>query len=489
MLLTAGRASPATLAAARAAYGAAGAAGANAALRRMQMAFLAAPEFHATGALVPPGPAAPPPPPLTQAGTDADFRAVVVLYLSDGADSYSLLVPHSNCTGPADLYAKYATARSGVDIVREALLPVDDAGGTQPCRTFGLHPSLARLAALYDAGEAVLVANVGQLYEPLHARQVRDGEKRPPIGAFGHNSGSFAARRVAGTGTLRGGVLGRLASKLDLAGLRSAAFSLAGSAGVQMLEGGDAVDVIDPTRGTVPFAPPSEAVRAGAVAQLANQTAALHAGVYAAAVRRGIAHTKELTATLAAAALTQPWGDSALDRPLRQAARLLASRRALGLDRATVYVQLGGFDLHSDEGAVRFAVLMDTVDASVGTFVAEMTALGLHDRVVLTTASEFGRTYRFNGRGTDHGWGGNHLLVGGPVRGGRIWGAYPTDLLVADDRNIGQGRFVPSVPWEGVWHAVAQWMGVGGGAAMGRVLPNLGAFPPHMLLNASAVFR
>ena len=296
MLLTAGRASAATLAAARAAYGDADA-DANAALRRMQMTFLAAPEFHATGALAPPGPAASPSPPLAQAGTDTDFRAVVVLYLSGGADSYSLLVPHSNCTGPGvDLYAQYATVRSGVDLAREALLPVDNAGGTQPYRTFGLHPGLAQLAALYGAGEAALVANIGQLYEPLHARQVRDGEKRPPIGAFGHNSASFAARRVAGTGTMRGGVLGRLASELDLAGLRSGAFSLAGSAGVQMLEGGNAVDVIDPTRGTVPFAPPSEAVRAGIVARLANQTAALHADVYADAARRGIARTKELTA-------------------------------------------------------------------------------------------------------------------------------------------------------------------------------------------------
>jgi len=124
---------------------------------------------------------------------------------------------------------------------------------------------------------------------------------------------------------------------------------------------------------------------------------------------------------------------------------------------------------------------MDTVDTSIGTFVAKMKALDLHDRVVLTTASKFGRTYRFNGRG-------NHLLVGGPVRGAHIRGANPTDLLMADDRNIGQGRFAPSLPWEGAWHAVAHWMGVGSGAAMGHVLPNLGAFPPRMLLNASAVF-
>jgi len=291
VLLTAGRASAATLAAARAAYGAGDA---DAALRRMQMAFLAAPEFHATGALATPGPAATPPPTVAQAGTDADFRAVVVLYLAGGADSYSVLVPHSNCTGGADLYAKYATARSGVDIAREALLPVDDAGGTQPCRTFGLHPSLARLAALYGTGDAALVANIGQLHELLHGRQVCDGQKRPPSGAFGHNSGSFAARRVAGTGASCGGVLSRLASELELARLRSGAFSLAGLAGVQMLEGGDTVDVIDPRRGTVPFAPPSEAVRAGVMARLANHTTALHAEVYADVARHAIARTKAL---------------------------------------------------------------------------------------------------------------------------------------------------------------------------------------------------
>ena len=104
---------------------------------------------------------------------------------------------------------------------------------------------------------------------------------------------------------------------------------------------------------------------------------------------------------------------------------------------------------------------------------AELDAAGLRERVVLTTASEFGRTYSYNGRGTDHAWGGNQVLLGGAVRGGRLWGRYPHDAVQPDDRNIGRGRFIPSMPWEGLWSAIAGWMGVTG-PALERAPPDVG---------------
>ena len=54
-----------------------------------------------------------------------------------------------------------------------------------------------------------------------------------------------------------------------------------------------------------------------------------------------------------------------------------------------------------------------------------MKAMGVWDQVALQSLYEFGRTMTSNGRGTDHGWGGNHFVIGGAVRGGVMHGTYP----------------------------------------------------------------
>ena len=80
-----------------------------------------------------------------------------------------------------------------------------------------------------------------------------------------------------------------------------------------------------------------------------------------------------------------------------------------------------------------------------------------------------------DGQGTDHAWGGNHFLMGGAIKGGKIHGNYPDDLTDEGPLNIGRGRLIPTTPWEGVWKGVAEWFGVED-KNMATVLPNLGNF-------------
>ena len=96
--------------------------------------------------------------------------------------------------------------------------------------------------------------------------------------------------------------------------------------------------------------------------------------------------------------------------------------------------------------------------------------------MAIATLSDFGRTLTSNGRGTDHAWGGNHVVMGGEVRGGQILGAYPSTLAESDANplNIGRGRLIPTTPWEGVWRPIAQWFGVDEPAALS--LPVLSSF-------------
>ena len=79
---------------------------------------------------------------------------------------------------------------------------------------------------------------------------------------------------------------------------------------------------------------------------------------------------------------------------------------------------------------------------------------------------------------------GNHLVIGGAVRGGKIFGHYPTNLAEdgADSLNVGRGRLIPTTPWETLWGAVAGWMGLSD-STISQVLPNLAKFPDTWATN------
>ena len=83
--------------------------------------------------------------------------------------------------------------------------------------------------------------------------------------------------------------------------------------------------------------------------------------------------------------------------------------------------------------------------------------------------------------------GGNHFVIGGGVAGGRIFGEYPADLTEAGAINIGRGRFIPKLPWEGVWNALAQWFGATN-SDLDYIMPNRGNFASSQLLMASTLF-
>ena len=101
--------------------------------------------------------------------------------------------------------------------------------------------------------------------------------------------------------------------------------------------------------------------------------------------------------------------------------------------------------------------------------------LGLAGDVVTFTASDFGRTLRSNGRGSDHAWGGNALVFGGPVDGGKLFGTFP-DLALDGPDDVGHGgRLLPSLPVDLLFAELLRWFGVPAGS-MSYVLPNIANF-------------
>lgn len=97
------------------------------------------------------------------------------------------------------------------------------------------------------------------------------------------------------------------------------------------------------------------------------------------------------------------------------------------------------------------------------------------DDVVTFTASDFGRTLRSNGQGTDHAWSGNQLVMGGPVTGGEIKGRYPS-LVIDGPDDIGRGgRIFPQLSPDQYFCELLRWFGVSNGD-MDLVLPNIRNF-------------
>jgi uncharacterized protein (DUF1501 family) len=111
----------------------------------------------------------------------------------------------------------------------------------------------------------------------------------------------------------------------------------------------------------------------------------------------------------------------------------------IGLETATV--DIGGWDTHEYQSG-RFKGQVTKLASGLAAFWNDLAAY--HDRMIVVTISEFGRRLRSNrSAGTDHGRAGVMAVLGGKVRGGKIYGAWPglapealdegVDLKVATD--------------------------------------------------------
>ena len=111
------------------------------------------------------------------------------------------------------------------------------------------------------------------------------------------------------------------------------------------------------------------------------------------------------------------FGDS-----LRQLAQLIKAN--LGVQVA--FADIGGWDHHVNEGSTQgqIANVLRDFSQALAAFWTDLGDFG--EDTVVVTMSEFGRTARENGnRGTDHGHANVMFVMGGPVKGGQVYGRWP----------------------------------------------------------------
>ncbi len=409
-------------------------------------------------------------------GSTSDFRALVCLFLYGGNDANNMIVPIDNTT-----YGTYSAARGPLALAQNSLLPLTLGTADPQGRSFGLHPSMTELQSLFNNDRKLaLLANVGTLIEPTTASQYLSGAAKVPPQLFSHADQQVEWQTGWADGPRTTGWGGRLADLLtsfNNVDSISMSISLAGNNSFQV--GNTVSEYQVSTNGSIGlngFGGTDGGIRYQAVQDILNLPHQnLFEGEFAKITNRAITNNALLASAVSGVTLNTAFpANSSLADQLKMIARIIAARDALGMRRQIFFCSVNGYDTHSDELNSQSNLLTE-LSQGMNAFYQATNELGVADRVTLFTASDFGRTFQSNGSGADHAWGSHAMVLGGSVKGGDIFGAYPT-LTLGGPEDVGEGRWVPTTSVDQYSATLARWYGVSSASDLTTVLPNIGRF-------------
>lgn len=401
-----------------------------------------------------------------------DYKALVCLFFAGGSDSFNLLVPYGDTE-----YAEYAAIRADLALSKSAnqILPLNLA---QPIgKELGVHAGMPEIQTLFNQGDAAWLANVGTLVQPTTREQYEAESVILPLGLYSHSDQIRQWQTSvpqSGDAIGWGGRAADILNELNNNDRISMNISIAGNntwqAGNEVFgyeistNGSVGRSNFDRTWGINP------AMAGAAESQLAQSYQNVFKDTFAQVSKNAMDAHEEFSAAIdGSPALSTVFPDNYLGDQLRMVARTIAAHSALGMRRQTFFVQLGGWD-HHDEVLDNMGAMVPMVSQSVSAFYNALGEINEQNNVTLFTASDFGRTLTSNGQGSDHAWGGNHLIVGGAVNGQRVYGTYP-DLYEGNVLDTGRGRLIPTTSVDAYFAELALWFGVSP-ADIPAVLPN-----------------
>jgi uncharacterized protein (DUF1501 family) len=321
-------------------------------------------------------------------------RNLVVVYLSGGNDSLSTVIPYRD--------PGYAARRPTLAVPAGNVLQIGrDSSGVE----LGLHPRLTGLKSIFDAGRLAIVQRTG------YANQSRSHFTGFDIW------GTANLQNTSGTGWL-GRYLDTLSNPDPLVAWNTQRETprplVANRVGVPAITSPAAYSFASPNTG-------AEATY--------ERTAQARISSHLPVDRPHLAFVN--STTQAALATLDRVGTVATYRPANtypnngfgQALTAVAGAMNKQIGTKVFWVQTGGYDTHASQGVNQangaYLNLMGTLDGGLKAFHDDLSAQGLLNNTVILVYSEFGRRISENGSaGTDHGAGGNMMMVGGLVRGG-----------------------------------------------------------------------
>jgi uncharacterized protein (DUF1501 family) len=401
---------------------------------------------------------------------------------------------------------------------------------------YGFHPAMPEMQTLFNAGVVAPVFNVGTLSFPLTKVQYSANSVPRPPQLFSHSDQQTQWQTSLPDQPYTSGWGGRMADLLNAdynaGGKISMAVTLAGSNIFEVSNGNVSPPYAITTGGAVqlngfsgnasngkPNAPRRTALDSILTSNIASSN--LQTSAYAGIFEHSIDQAESLTEALATNAnapwlsrftttVTTPNGgptfNSSLMSQMKMVARLIdlgskpkpvsGNAGGLGMRRQIFFIQVGGYDTHTNQTTNQGSTTTDDAKVIIGDHANRLAELSkvlnalylalsdigtppgfttpLKDSVTAFTASDFSRTFPGNGYGSDHGWGGHQLVMGGAVKGGATYGKFPT-LAVNGPDDTSTGRWIPTTAVDQYGATIAKWFGVTPDG-INTVFPNLGRF-------------
>lgn len=396
-----------------------------------------------------------------------DFKALVCVFLYGGNDGNNMLVPYD-----ASSYASYAAARTNLAIPWQSLLPLALQNGSG--LRLGFHPSMSELQTLFNQGKLAIVANVGTLVAPVTKADVLAGGAAVPLNLFSHSDQEVQWQTSVSDRQTTTGWGGRAADLLNSLNNNSKVSLTISIGSTNMFEVGNTVF---PYR--ISSRGPVALTRSGKSALqelLAQPHYNLFEQAYADTVTRSIGTYDLVGAALARGpVLNTSFPATDLGQQLKMVARLVGARSSLGMQRQIFFCPVHGYDTHAGQLPAQSDLLIE-LSRALNAFYSATVEMGVDAQVTTFTASDFGRTFRSGGSGSDHAWGSHQLVLGGAVRGGMLYGTFPTLALGGpDDMAAGYGRWIPTTSVDEFSATMATWFGVANSDLV-TVFPNIGRF-------------
>ena len=407
------------------------------------------------------------------AQSTTDYKALVCVFLFGGNDANNTLVPFDT-TG----YGNYSSIRGPVTLPQSSLIQFAQAPN------FALHPNLPDIAKLFDSKAVALVTNVGTLVAPTTKTAYQHGAT-VPTNLFSHPDQQLEWQNASQSGATQTGWAGRIADALTSSYNPGGTVPMITSvAGDTLFCNGAASTPVSVSPGNLGGASCSEGTaECGAQQATAQALLQFDSGLSLVQADNTITsnaynYSKVLTAATSSLPALQTVfpANNGLASQLKQIAQVIQARAALGVQRQIFFAGIGNFDTHSGQIDLQGQLLAE-ISPALAAFYQATQELSVASNVTTFTMSDFSRTFQPNSNlGTDHAWGSHHIVMGGAVKGGQMYGTFPTLALGGPDDSGTNGRWVPTTGSVQYAATLASWFGVSA-SQMATIFPNIGSFP------------
>lgn len=461
----------------------------------------------------------------------ADYKAIVCIFLFGGNDSINMVLPTDSTS-----FTNYTTLRNQAPDSIALLAPGTPRGGNggsptalggvlpiAPAnpqgRTFALHPTMATLQAMFDTDKRLaILPNVGTLILPTSKAQYNQSSHPKPASLYSHNDqqNTWQSFQPEGATMGWGGRMGDLLASMNgravftsitaggnavwLSGQDVRQYQVTNNGAIRLgtnaagqvygsVAVGDALArIVQTTRGGHVLETDLSAVAARSMqaeSLLRNALKPASDPLFGTPPAAGTAYSANNDPKLR---YTDPLSGNPAANGLAQQLQIVArmidasSNASIGAKRQVFFVSLGGFDTHDGQNNGH-AQLMARLAHALRYFDTALVAMGAQNNVTTFTASDFGRTFTSNGDGTDHGWGAHHLVMGGAVRGGDLYGSFPVYGTKNTNNNnfdsspdqLGNGALLPTTAVDQLGATLGKWFGLSNTQLL-DVFPNLANF-------------